>query len=331
MSEKFKTLCFDKKMYEVKGKTFTQVLEGLDPSENYRGSTLEGLDAFERQLKRFGIRTSGSNSDVVEKFFRTESSSVLFPEFVRRTVKEGIENAEKTSKIVATTTMIENMDYRSIEITPLEGDINPLQELSIKPKNNLVKLHKRGKRLDCSYETLRFQRLDLFAVSLKQIGAYIAKAQLRDAINVIINGDAENNWAEQVLNSSPFINPYTDMELLSKSLTPFELNTMIFFAPSLKEYYKIKKIASQDTNNSDSLKNILYVPDIDSEDIIGLDKNCAIEMVKSGDVQVEHDLLIDRQFERASIYAIAGFSKIWNDACKIVTPTIQQYDRGIKI
>ena len=45
-------------------------------------------------------------------------------------------------------------------------------------------------------------------------------------------------------------------------------------------------------------------------------------MVKVGDVQVEHDLLIDRQFERTSIYAIAGFSKIWNDACKIVTPII---------
>lgn len=322
MSEKFKTLCLDRKMYEVEGKTFTQVLERLDPSENYCGSTLEGLDAFERQLKRFGIRTSGSNSDVLEKFFQTNTSSILFPEFVRRTVKEGIESAEKTSKIVATTTMIDSMDYRSIATIPVEDDINSLQEINIKTKSNLAKLHKRGKRLNCSYEALRFQRLDLFAVSLRKIGVYIAKAQFKDAINVIINGDGENNWAEQINSSSIFANPYTNIELLSKHLSPFDLTTMIFFAPSLKEYYKTKEIVSQNTSSSDSLKNILYVPEKDSGDIIGLDKNCALEMVKVGDVQVEHDLLIDRQFERTSIYAIAGFSKIWNDACKIVTPII---------
>ena len=43
-------------MYRQAGKSFTQVLESLDPSEKYRGTALEGTDAFQRQLKRFGIR-----------------------------------------------------------------------------------------------------------------------------------------------------------------------------------------------------------------------------------------------------------------------------------
>lgn len=37
-------------------KGFLAELESIDPSENYKGTSLEGLDAFERQLKRFDIR-----------------------------------------------------------------------------------------------------------------------------------------------------------------------------------------------------------------------------------------------------------------------------------
>ncbi len=32
----------EKGMYRESGKTFTQVLESLDPSENYKGTALEG-------------------------------------------------------------------------------------------------------------------------------------------------------------------------------------------------------------------------------------------------------------------------------------------------
>ena len=39
---------------------FTKALESLDPSENYKGTPLEGLDAYQRQLKRFGIRVGGA-------------------------------------------------------------------------------------------------------------------------------------------------------------------------------------------------------------------------------------------------------------------------------
>ena len=64
------------------------MLESLDPSENYKGTALEGLDAFQRQLKRFDIHVKGAGSDMVEKFFHTSESSVLFPEFVSRVVRQ---------------------------------------------------------------------------------------------------------------------------------------------------------------------------------------------------------------------------------------------------
>ena len=41
----YETLKLEKGMYSAPGKSFTQALEELDPSENYRGTPLEGLDA----------------------------------------------------------------------------------------------------------------------------------------------------------------------------------------------------------------------------------------------------------------------------------------------
>ena len=91
MAYTYDNLKLEKGMYGESGKSFTQVLEAADPSENYRGTPLEGLDAFQRQLKRFDIHVKGSRSDTVEKFFRTSESAVLFPEFVSRVVRQGME------------------------------------------------------------------------------------------------------------------------------------------------------------------------------------------------------------------------------------------------
>ena len=39
----YDNLKLEKGMYRQAGMSFTQVLESLDPSENYRGTALEGL------------------------------------------------------------------------------------------------------------------------------------------------------------------------------------------------------------------------------------------------------------------------------------------------
>ncbi len=117
----FETLKLEKGLYKT-GKSFTAALEELDPSENYKGSTLEGLDAYQRQLKRFDIRVSGAGSSPVEKFFATTDSAALFPEYVARAVRQGAEEADLLPKIVATTTMIDGLDYRSITSVPSEDE-----------------------------------------------------------------------------------------------------------------------------------------------------------------------------------------------------------------
>ena len=52
--------------------------------------------------------------------------------------------------------------------------------------------------------------------------------------------------------------------------------------------------------------------------IIGLDRRYALEMVQAGGINVEYDKLIDCQMERAAVTSIAGFSKIFPDAVKVL-------------
>ena len=122
MAYHFENVKLEKGMYGRSGRTFSQTLEELDPSEHYRGTALEGLDAFQRQLKRFDIKVKGAGSDMVEKFFHTSESSVLFPEFVSRIVRQGMEEENILSDITATVTRFDGMDYRSIASVPNEED-----------------------------------------------------------------------------------------------------------------------------------------------------------------------------------------------------------------
>ena len=191
----FETITLEKGMYHIPGKSFTQVLEELDSSENYRGTPLEGLDAFQRQLKRYDMKVSGVGASPVEQFFSASGSAALFPEYVARAVRQGMERGGKAADLAAAVTVIDGLDYRTID--PEGGDWEAsiseegaqLPQATLRTSSGLVKMHKRGRVLSSSYEALRGQRLELLTVTLGQIGAGIAAAQMRDAVDALINGD----------------------------------------------------------------------------------------------------------------------------------------------
>lgn len=331
----FENITIEKGMYQGKG-GLTAALESLDPSENYVGTTLEGLDAFSRQLKRFDIKVSGRGSDSVEKFFQSSSSAALFPEYVSRAVRQGMERADILKNLVATVTDIDGMDYRSIVSDASEDDKTlkvvgegaVIPQTTVKTRENLVKLHKRGRMLVASYEALRFQRLDLFTVTLNQIGAYIARAQLKDAIDVLLNGDGNNNGAENVAAATSGSITYDDLVKLWANLSPYELNTILAPTAEMQKILALSQMqdshAGLDFQATGKMVTplgaaLLHAPEMTAGKIIGLDKNCALEMVQAGDVTTDYDKLIDRQLERAAITCTAGFAKIFTEAAKTLS------------
>lgn len=331
----YDNITIEKGMYQS-GKSLTEVLEKLDPSENYEGTSLEGLDAFGRQLKRFDIRVSGAGSDCVEKFFQTGNSAALFPEYVSRAVKQGMEQNDIIPDIVSTVTNIEGMDYRTVASVPSEEDKSlkivgegaAIPQTVVKTQENLVKLVKRGRMLVSSYEALRFQRLDLFTVTLNQIGAYIRRAQLNDAVEVLINGDGNSNACQPVPTASQGVVAYDDIVNIWSVLSPYELNTILAPTNAMKMILKLSEmkdaVAGLNFHGTGKMITPLgatlhHVPSLNANKVLALDKNCALEMVQAGDVVTDYDKLIDRQLERAAITCTAGFAKIFASACKALT------------
>ena len=323
----------EKGMYQTAGKSFSQVLEELDPSGNYRGTELEGLDAFQRQLKRFDIKGGGGRSDVLEKFFSTADSAALFPEYVSRAVHQGMEEAATLEGIIASKTVIDSMDYRTISSDAAgkdkelkrvaEGAFIP--ETTIKLRENLVKLRKRGRMLVASYEAVRFQRLDLFTVTLRQIGAAIARAQLNDAVDVLLKGDGnENPIAATALETA---GEFTYNELVSfwAGFSEFHMDTLLADTQAMVQLLQMAEFKDPCTGLELHRSGKCVTPfgatlyrttAMPEKTLVGLDRSCALEMVTAGELSVDYDKLIDRQLERAAITSIAGFSKIFDGASR---------------
>ena len=331
----FENIKLEKGLYTT-GKSFTQALEELDPSENYIGTSLEGLDAYQRQLKRFGIKVAGKGSDMVEKFFKTSDSAALFPEYVSRAVYQGIAENDILPKIVATVTDINGLDYRTIASVPSEearelkdvAEGETIPETEVKTQENLVKLQKRGRMLVASYEAIRFQRLDLFTVTLRQIGAYIAKSQLKDAVSVLMNGDGNDNAITTSSVATSGTLDYSDLIDFWNSFDPYKIGAIVASPKMAAKILSLSQFRDAAAGLNFHATGKLITPfgaelikssALDEDVIIGLDNTCALEQVQAGGVMTEFDKLIDRQLERAAITTITGFAKIYTDASKALS------------
>ena len=325
------TIKLEKGMYNISGKSFTSVLEDLDPSENYKGTSLEGLDAYQRQLKRFNIKVSGRGCDKVEKFFSTPDSAILFPEFLSRAIKQGLTACDVIPEITAVNTIIDGIDYRAIKsetATATQNDAtegNALREVSVRTDSSLVSLKKYGRLFSSSYEALRFQNLDVVAVIFKKIGMDIANEQMLDAVSALVSSGS--SAATEVEPETPGTLTYTDLLTLWKNFNPYRPNVMVASSTTIQEILSLPAmqdaeagLAFHGTGNlvTPLGAKLVMVKGLEDGKIITIDSNFALQMIQSGDVIVEYDKVIDKQLERATISVTAGFSRIFRDAVKVL-------------
>ena len=112
-----------------------------------------------------------------------------------------IQPAIPISELIAINTPIDSDSYRSFYLTSdaTKSGMTRVAETSEVPAVRLVgndhtiDLHKFGRRLSASYEQLRRQRVDLIALHLRRIAVQTEVDKLGDIINVMVNGDGNNN------------------------------------------------------------------------------------------------------------------------------------------
>jgi hypothetical protein len=332
----------DKAHYKTKDKTFNEVLEELDPTAEYKGTEHEGLDAFQRQLKRFDIVAKGPQSDVVEKFFQTTDSAVLFPEYVSRTVREGIVGTNILPEIIAATTQLDGDTYRALYMDAEEGETKlyrvgeggKFPKTTIKTKEKTTNIYKFGRQLEATYESLRRKKLDVVAVFLRHIGFQIMRDQLHEAIDVIINGDGNDNAAQQfVVGTDPISGVFGEAwgynQLLEfwAEFDPYEMNTIlsekagtisILTMPEFKDPQAGFNFQATGKLVSPLGASLLRTNEVPKGSIIGMDKRFLLEQVVEQGVTTESDKLIDQQIERTVISQVGGFSKLYKEPAKVL-------------
>ena len=142
----------------------------------------------------------------MEKFFRTADSAVLFPEYIARSVRQGMEESDILPHITAAVTRFDGMDYRSItaeaggdglkELRHMTEEGASIPATTVQVQSNLVRLHKRGRMLVASYEAVRSEEAGPCSRSLcVRWGAHIARTLLADGVEVLIHGDGNDNGA----------------------------------------------------------------------------------------------------------------------------------------
>lgn len=315
----FNTIRIEKGLYSISGKTFTQALSELDPDEAYVGTAYEGLDAFERQLKRFDIKVKGENCDRVEKFFTSTESAVLFPEFVRRTIKAGLDEASILPEIVAATTYTDGIDYRGLTVEA-SGTTAGVEEGGEVPVTNVrlassaSSLTKFARRLSCSYESIRKQRLEAFGVILKNLGAEISRAINKAACDALCADVVPTSISGSAMT-------YAELADFWGTMTNHDMTTIVTTPAAMANILAFEEMKC--CNGVGSVKTpfgvtIVKCANLGSDIAIGVDKAAALEMIYGTDVIVDFDKLISTQCDEISASISVGFSKLNSDAVKTI-------------
>lgn len=322
----YNNIKLEKGLYSITGKTFTQALAELDPDANYENTELKGLDAFERQLKRFDIKVKGANSDRVEKFFISTESAVLFPEYIRRTVKQGMDEASIMGKVAAAVSYTDGVDFRGLNVTKSgstdvvpEGGNVPIT--TVRLSTNSKTLTKFARRLNCSFESVRKQKLEAFGVVLKNLGATISRDVNSFAMTEITRGITAQNLIGSELT-------YADLAAFWASMGEFNMTTMICTPDVMAKIlamdemkYCIGDYMAGGTVQTPYGVTLVKCPQLTGGIAVGIDQSSAVEMVLGGDVIVDYDKLITNQCDEIVCSVLAGFSVLTSGAVKTLKTT----------
>lgn len=318
----YDTLKLEKGMYHLANQSFSQALERMDPSAQYAGTELAGLDAYERQLKRFGIRVSGPECDRVEKFFTTTESAVLFPEFVRRAVRRGMEESV-LPELAAAVTRVNGTSAKGFAIDETDGAYSAvteegetLKKTAVTEDSTPVALEKFGRLVTASYETVRQQRIDVFAVMLRAVGRKLAGAAAGKALAVLKASVTPFGLAGNAL-------AYADLAALYGKFSDYDMTTVIASPKNVAAILAMTEMRDRTLDASGAVRlpfgaKLLRDSSLGDKTVIGISKEFALEAIMGTDVLLETDRLIDCQLDRIAVTVRIGFNPLMRGAAAVL-------------
>ena len=176
---------------------------------------------------------------------------------------------------------------------------------------------KRHGKIEASYETIRRMKVNVFGVTMKVLGRNIAKEEVNQAVDVLINGDGNSNPISSINVATSGKLTYADIVNLLEEFEYFNPTMMI--APKAMRVAYRNLDEYKDKNGPDMPQPPKRCDGMSANKIIALDPTACLERVnENGGSLVEYDKIIDRQIEMAVVSEVMGWNKLFTDAAKML-------------
>lgn len=331
---------------EAKNKriTFTELLAKLEADAGYQPEgELAKHDAYERQLAAHGIRIN-DRATLVEHFFTTTASRILFPEFIDRQIRLGLllgrldlrlEDTYSVSQTVTEPTVTPiALDFSSEDVKPkrvAEGAMFPRMKAKLKDKS--IRLKKVGRQLDMTYEVLRRMQVLEASIIFQRFGYQMSREMTREALKVIRDGDGNSGSAAGTSDAGGTWT-YADLIDLLFRFTDGHEATHIVLKPDF-----LQEILADDTNfkqlqsmnllesfvKTGQIQNFFGLnwrthADMEDETILIYERDTCLKYYEErGSAIQDTDRIINQQIQETVVSLDYGFSKMFDGAAHYKT------------
>lgn len=331
--------------------SLTAYLESQDPTErDENGKTISSFDALDRHVMSLGLELSGRNSITLEKLMSGDGA-YLAPELVKREVEAGMAMAARSAykDLIAATVPTDQASYHPIYIPDLNRDTaKTLKEKSLGRRASVnkgadfpaIKLAHRektiaigdyGRQLQAPYSLLKGKAWEDLRVFFWLIGAQLATDKMYDLYDLGIHGDGTVGAATDLFNGSAGSLTYADLVHANVAFgEPFEMNALLCPAQSEETIltmpqfqdpvagWEFQKTGKPVTPIGADIRRVGSTPGATPTGtiIVAIDKRFAIREIKSQDLMVEAEKIIERKFENCVISEESAFSIIADGAIK---------------
>lgn len=200
-----KTDAFQRQLLRYNIRTRTDLERGIPASSVDDFWHPKRFDGTSIQVDDFAPRDLKQRDEDTQRFFMSNQpqSWALFPEFINRILRVVPLANDVLATLIAETTMIDSQSYQAIYLqdtvlnrrTYRVGEDGALPRLFVKVGAQAVSVSKYGALLEGTYEYSRRIKLPIFTILLQRIRQQMRLDLAAEAINVLINGDGNNNAA----------------------------------------------------------------------------------------------------------------------------------------
>jgi hypothetical protein len=335
---------------QLYGLTINEAMEKAYESEIQdaisKNPKLKDLTPLQMAMRDAGL----TKKSLVKDFYTSGGNELLFPAIIDTRLAETVAQNPILQYVIGSEQTVAGTAVKGItlDLTSAENkkalnkrDVAQgadLPVVKIQTGDKAISLYKRGVAVESTYEASMYTPLDMFLKTIDVIAANAAQQQMGDVIDVIVNGDGNNNAAPSqevgtsgALTTDDIITFAMDFWDASGGLA---LDTLI--VPKAQYLKVINLLVELNKANSYKLGNkfnfpqsifsdmtVIYdtrVPQSGGKDqILGINRaNAITKYIAAGSQINEIAKNIRNQTQLGTISEIVGFSKFINSASRVL-------------